>query len=136
MGASILLGGATTFLGVIPLAFSTTTVFMVVFKSFLAMVCLGCGVGLILLPVLLSLVGPEGMTHNEVKDGVPLDYRASMLDRKDSLQSSDQEETREVDLSSDEELDGRATDESDSKTCLMISTPKGTVECSAVEIEV
>ena len=58
MGASILLGGLTTFLGVIPLAFSTTTIFMVVFKSFLAMVCLGCGVGLTLLPVLLSLVGP------------------------------------------------------------------------------
>ena len=41
MGASILLGGLTTFLGVIPLAFSTTTIFMVVFKSFLAMVTLG-----------------------------------------------------------------------------------------------
>lgn len=64
MGASILLGGLTTFIGVIPLAFSTTTIFMVVFKSFLAMACLGCGVGLILLPVLLSMVGPIVTTQH------------------------------------------------------------------------
>jgi len=63
MGASILLGGLTTIIGVMPLAFSTTTIFMVVFKSFLAMVCLGCGIGLILLPVLLSLVGPVNSHH-------------------------------------------------------------------------
>ena len=58
MGASILLGGLTTWLGVIPLAFSTTAIFRMVFVSFLAMVSLGCGVGLVLLPVLLSIIGP------------------------------------------------------------------------------
>jgi hypothetical protein len=63
MGASILLGGLTTWLGVIPLAFSTTAIFKMVFISFLAMVSLGCGVGLILLPVLLSLVGPIVSVH-------------------------------------------------------------------------
>ncbi|CAB9504683.1 Pick C1 protein [Seminavis robusta] len=99
MGSSILLGGLTTFIGVIPLAFSSTTVFMVVFKSFLAMVCLGCGVGLILLPVLLSLVGPEGVTHaepNEMEEAcstVVLDSKAS---------SDGNEVTAESDSSSDD----------------------------------
>jgi predicted RND superfamily exporter protein len=63
MGASILLGGLTTFLGTVCLAFSSTTIFMVVFKAFLSMVSLGCGVGLILLPVVLSLIGPVHTTR-------------------------------------------------------------------------
>ena len=58
MGTSILLGGLTTFLGVVPLCFSTTRIFMIVFLSFLAMVLLGLIHGLVLLPVILSLVGP------------------------------------------------------------------------------
>lgn len=58
MGSSIMLGGLTTFLGVVPLCFSTTKIFMIVFKSFFAMVVLGLAHGLILLPVVLSLIGP------------------------------------------------------------------------------
>ncbi|CAB9501029.1 Pick C1-like protein 1 [Seminavis robusta] len=58
MGSSILLGGFTTLLGTMPLVFSSTKVFMTVFISFVAMVSLGCAVGVVLLPVLLSLVGP------------------------------------------------------------------------------
>jgi Patched family len=118
MGASILLGGATTFVGVIPLAFSTTTVFMVVFKSFLAMVCLGCGVGLILLPVLLSLAGPVTTTHDEVREGATV---GSMLGGKDSFQIADHGETREDDSFSEEELEGGSTDERSSRTNLALS---------------
>lgn len=58
MGVSILIGGATTFLAVIPIAASSAEVFMTVFYAFFAMVALGCSHGLILLPVVLSLVGP------------------------------------------------------------------------------
>ena len=58
MGVSILLGGLTTFLGVIPLALSSMKIFLPVFYSFLAMVILGVAHGLVLLPVILSLVGP------------------------------------------------------------------------------
>lgn len=58
MGASILVGGLSTCLGVIPLAFASSAVLRTVFVSFIAMVTLGVGHGLILLPVLLSYVGP------------------------------------------------------------------------------
>jgi Niemann-Pick C1 protein len=59
MGVSILLGGATTWLGTMPLMFSSSDVFETVYVTFLGIVLLGMGHGLILLPVLLSLFGPE-----------------------------------------------------------------------------
>jgi predicted RND superfamily exporter protein len=58
MGVSILVGGLTTFLGIIPAAISSLEIFMSVFYSFFSMVVLGCTHGLILLPVLLSYFGP------------------------------------------------------------------------------
>ena len=58
MGPSILVGGLSTFLGVVPLAFSTNEVNRIVFTSFIAMVTFGFGHGLIFLPVVLSIVGP------------------------------------------------------------------------------
>jgi predicted RND superfamily exporter protein len=59
MGSSVMLGGISTFLGVLPLAFSSSTIFFTIFVAFLALVTLGIGHGLILLPVLLSILGPE-----------------------------------------------------------------------------
>ncbi|CAB9507719.1 Pick C1-like protein 1 [Seminavis robusta] len=59
MGASIMLGGLTTFLGIVPLCISSTKIFMTVFLAFFGMVVLGIAHGLILLPVILSLVGPR-----------------------------------------------------------------------------
>lgn len=59
MGASVMLGGVTTFLGTIPLAFSTSEIFRTVFIAFISLVVLGISHGLILLPVLLSVIGPE-----------------------------------------------------------------------------
>jgi len=66
IGASILMGAFTTFLGVIPLAFSTTKVFKMVFICFIAMVTLGVAAGLVFLPVLLSLTGPVGDVQDEI----------------------------------------------------------------------
>eukprot|EP00549_Striatella_unipunctata_P007214 CAMPEP_0118691254 /NCGR_PEP_ID=MMETSP0800-20121206/10574_1 /TAXON_ID=210618 ORGANISM="Striatella unipunctata, Strain CCMP2910" /NCGR_SAMPLE_ID=MMETSP0800 /ASSEMBLY_ACC=CAM_ASM_000638 /LENGTH=867 /DNA_ID=CAMNT_0006589005 /DNA_START=310 /DNA_END=2913 /DNA_ORIENTATION=- len=60
MGSSILIGGISTLLGVIPLAFSTSSIFTTIFVSFIGLVLLGCAHGLILLPVVLSMVGPLG----------------------------------------------------------------------------
>jgi hypothetical protein len=47
-------------LGTLPLAFCTSYVFSTVFFGFLGLVTLlGCGHGLILMPVILSTIGPE-----------------------------------------------------------------------------
>lgn len=59
MGASILVGGLSTFLGVVPLLFSTSEIFSTVSMTFLAMVVLGVSHGLVLLPVILSYIGTE-----------------------------------------------------------------------------
>lgn len=58
MGTSILIGGISTFLGVLPLAFSTSSIFSTIFYCFLGLVILGISHGLIFLPVVLSLLGP------------------------------------------------------------------------------
>lgn len=58
MGQSILLGGMSTFMGVLPLTFSTSEVFNTFFVTFFGIVFLGAGHGLIFTPVVLSLIGP------------------------------------------------------------------------------
>merc|ERR1712226_598783 len=59
MGSSVFIGGVSTFLGTLPLAFSSSEIFYTVFIAFVGIVTLGIGHGLILLPVILSIVGPE-----------------------------------------------------------------------------
>jgi len=59
MGSSILIGGISTFLGTLPLAFASTNIFYIIYITFLGIVTLGMGHGLILLPVVLSTLGPE-----------------------------------------------------------------------------
>merc|ERR1719330_142907 len=59
MGSSVFVGGISTFLGVLPLAFSTSSTFSTIFVAFMALVVLGIAHGLILLPVLLSMFGPQ-----------------------------------------------------------------------------
>jgi len=59
MGSSVLIGAVTTLLGTVPLAFSTSSIFSTVFIAFLGLVLLGGAHGLILLPVILSMIGPE-----------------------------------------------------------------------------
>jgi uncharacterized membrane protein YbjE (DUF340 family) len=59
MGSSVLLGGVTTFLGTIPLIFTSSGAFRIIFVSFVGIVTLGVGHGLILIPVILATIGPE-----------------------------------------------------------------------------
>uniref|UniRef100_A0A7S2YTK4 SSD domain-containing protein n=1 Tax=Entomoneis paludosa TaxID=265537 RepID=A0A7S2YTK4_9STRA len=79
MGVSILVGGISTFLGTLPLAFSTSSIFYTVFLSFLALVVTGIGHSLVLLPVVLSTVGPE--------DEVPHSSNLSMSFRDTTARS-------------------------------------------------
>jgi predicted RND superfamily exporter protein len=65
MGASIFIGGLSTFLGILPLAFSSSDIFTTIFVIFMGLVTLGCAHGLILLPVIFSTVGPE----DEIRKG-------------------------------------------------------------------
>lgn len=60
MGSAIFLGGMSSLLGTLPLAFSTSEMFFNIFIVFFGLVVLGTTHGLILLPVILSTVGPEG----------------------------------------------------------------------------
>ena len=59
MGASILLGGISTFLGTVILIFASSELFYTIFIIFVGIVVLGVSHGLILLPVVLSMIGPE-----------------------------------------------------------------------------
>jgi hypothetical protein len=58
IGSSVLLSGASTLIGVLPLAFANSEIFRVFFKCFVSIVGTGLSHGMILLPVLLSLIGP------------------------------------------------------------------------------
>ena len=69
MGSSILMGGISTLLGTLPLAFCTSDVFSTVFFGFLGLVTLGVGHGLILMPVILSTIGPEDHVSSKARTG-------------------------------------------------------------------
>lgn len=59
MGASVLVSGLSTFLGVVPLLFSNNDIILTFVITFSGVVLLGLLHGLVLLPVLLSLLGPQ-----------------------------------------------------------------------------
>ena len=58
MGSSVIHGGNSTLLGFLALSQAELYSFIVVYKSWVGIICFGLLNGLILLPVLLSLFGP------------------------------------------------------------------------------
>jgi Niemann-Pick C1 protein len=64
IGPSVLLGGLSAFLSMIPLLFSTNDFIQTLSVSFMSVVVLGLLHGLILLPVTFSLIGPATVIQN------------------------------------------------------------------------
>ncbi len=69
MGASVMCGiTLTKFIGVLVLAFAHTAIFEVYyFRMYFALVLLGAGHGLVLLPVLLCMVGPPSLVRRSAE---------------------------------------------------------------------
>lgn len=65
MGSSVLTGAISTFLGTLPLALSSSAIFSTVFIAFIGLVLFGATNGLVVLPILLSILGPEDPEDQE-----------------------------------------------------------------------
>mmetsp|Transcript_11956 Transcript_11956/g.16966 ORF Transcript_11956/g.16966 Transcript_11956/m.16966 type:complete len:911 (-) Transcript_11956:60-2792(-) len=74
IGSAVLSGATSTFLAVVVLLFSSSYVFEVLSRQFALTVALGVSHGLILLPVLLSLIGPQPFSSAEVPDEEKKDF--------------------------------------------------------------
>jgi len=70
IGPAVLNGGFSTFLAFVLLATSRSHVFMVFFKVFFLVVLFGLFNGLIILPILLSIMGPRSYNHEEAKEAM------------------------------------------------------------------
>lgn len=80
MGSSVLVGITfTKFIGVIVLAFASSTLFkLYYFRMYLFIIILGAFNGLMVLPVLLSLIGPQS-DINEILDDYKHHKMVNML---------------------------------------------------------
>lgn len=67
VGLAVLLGALSTFLAVFPLAFCQSAMFVIFFKTFFGTIIAGVLYSLILLPILLSLIGPKPHQTKEQK---------------------------------------------------------------------
>ncbi|CAN0336892.1 unnamed protein product [Ascophyllum nodosum] len=72
VGPSVMLGAATTFLGILPMAFASNFVFRVFFKIFILIIAFGFYHGIVVIPVVLSLF-PAYFVSTSMKDKPPLE---------------------------------------------------------------
>jgi uncharacterized membrane protein YdfJ with MMPL/SSD domain len=90
LGASILVGGLSTLVGVFPLALSTSSIMGTVFISFFALIATGLAYGLVFLPVVLSLVGPTRVERSDPLAGTDdLALKDANSETDDSSDDSD-----------------------------------------------
>ena len=64
IGVSVFNGAMTTFVAIFALAFSTSFVFQSYFKCFLLIISFGIYFGIVVLPVMLSYIGPVPLKIN------------------------------------------------------------------------
>ena len=67
MGSSVIHGGASTFIAVMILSAAKSYIFIVFFKMWFGIVVFGMANGFVLLPVILSFVGPVPDTDHKVE---------------------------------------------------------------------
>ncbi len=58
IGPAVVVGGFSTFLGVLPMTMATSVIFRTFMKMMFGTVVFGLGVGLLLVPTALTLIGP------------------------------------------------------------------------------
>ncbi|CBJ26534.1 conserved unknown protein [Ectocarpus siliculosus] len=69
IGPSVMVGAATTFLGIMPLAFANNVIFRVFFKMFLVIISFGFFHGVVFIPVLLSMLPDRLVSHSGHEEG-------------------------------------------------------------------
>jgi predicted RND superfamily exporter protein len=135
MGLPILYGGISTIIGIVFIAFAEFPYFkLYFFHMYLAIICIGLGNGLLLLPVILSFIGPPALAlskSDSTYDSVKTKYAANnkAVDDNDSYaSSSDDEETDEMVRQHDLELQ-----ENEAERVLHLSRTQGELEAMQEE---
>ena len=87
IGVSIFNGGATTFVAVFALVGANSYVFESFFKCFVLIIVFGLYFGMIFLPVVLTLIGPNKVfKHEDITEGYA---SADATDDADAKEGSD-----------------------------------------------
>ena len=83
IGVSIFNGGMTTFVAILALAGARTYVFESFFRCFVLIISFGLYFGLIVLPVMLSVIGPDKVFRDE--EVLALKFNPAKSDDDDTL---------------------------------------------------
>ena len=81
MGSSVVHGGTSTFLAVVVLSAAKSYIFVVFFKMWFGIIVFGMANGFILLPIILSFIGPTPNPEAKTKEKVEMVRRMSTLKR-------------------------------------------------------
>jgi len=102
MGSSVIHGGLSTFFAIVVLVGARSYIFVVFFKLFFGIIVFGMANGFLLLPIILSFIGPVS-EDEEVK---------IELQRRNSFR-------RQQSLKSEKEFDKKITPQSETKSDIM-----------------
>ena len=76
MGPAVLVGGFSTFLGVMPMVGATSIIFRTFMKMMFGTVVFGLGTGLLLVPTVLTLIAPPSVLKRPAKPGIEMHIAA------------------------------------------------------------